>query len=224
MIKVFAIFSSSREAHRMSLGKICILFAPRIKHIRSFVGAPLRRFSRSRRRHTTPCRSGGNVILVVKYCIRAMNYKLNFNRIEPILWWRDSSAHQFQTEYQLSIRTKRYTYCSQVWPLACLCAVRYTVLINATAWLIYARIRDIIFIEIRNPNVNFTVATNMSCFVCLCNAVVRYRNTAATIGTNDELTLEFIICNHKWIYVCIRIGMIRSTTSTCRSHAENNNS
>lgn len=125
-------------------------------------------------------RSVGNDIRAVKYCIRAMNYKLNFNRIEPILWC-DSSGTLMQNRIPTRRTDEKTVYCSRLG--------RTQWLINAAAWLIYARIRDIIFIEIRNPNENVTVAAALYGYgagLCVIATL------SPTIGTSAELTLEFI--------------------------------
>lgn len=99
MIKVFAIFSSSREtpipgtenefgtsfAFYLRMHKTHSTICSRLSA--SVLGAIAASVATDTPHHADPLR--GKVILVVKYCIRAMNYKLNFNRIEPILRWRE---------------------------------------------------------------------------------------------------------------------------------------
>lgn len=76
-----------------------------------------------------------------------------------MVWCCDSGAHTNSPVQNLDIYL-HWNLCMHediaLQPAVGMCAESYTRrLINATAWLIYARIRDIISIEIRNANKSF---------------------------------------------------------------------
>lgn len=151
-----------------------------------------------------------------------MNYKLNFNRIEAILCVcvrLERSPIQYRIVPATLGKTKRRK-CSQLWAVGIYAT-------HHSGWLMRYRLMNLCahtwYHFHRNSHVqqtrNFTVAARFVHDVCVCVCTVwlwlydvRDRNIAATIGTNTELTLEFIIIINE--FVCIEIGVIHTATMT----------
>lgn len=149
-----------------------------------------------------------------------MNYKLNFNRIEAILCVcvrLERSPIQYRIVPATLGKTKRRK-CSQLWAVGIYAT-------HHSGWLMRYRLMNLCahtwYHFHRNSHVqqtrNFTVAARFVHDVCVCVCTVwlwlydvRDRNIAATIGTNTELTLEFIIIINE--FVCIEIGVIHTAT------------